>query len=137
MESHQLIVGGDFNLVLDPSLDRSSHRPKALSKSAKLVHNFMQTYKLTDPWRALFSNTRKYSYFSPVHHSYSRIDFFLIDSKLLSSVKGCEYETIVLSDHSPVVLQLTLGHKHSSRVWRFDNCLLSDKKISRGIKKTN
>ncbi len=86
MDSHQLIIGGDFNLVLNTGLDRSSHRPTTLSKSAKIIHKIMKTCKITDPWRTLSPNTQQYSYFSPVHHTYSRIDFFLIDSKLLSLI---------------------------------------------------
>lgn len=77
MDSHQLIIGGEFNLVLDPHLDRSSGRPAALSKSAKIMHTFLKTYRITDPWSTMFPNTCYYSYFSSMHHSYSRIDFFL------------------------------------------------------------
>ncbi len=57
MDSHQLITGGDFNLVLDTDLGRSSHRSATLSKSAKTIHKFMKTYKIIDPWRTLFPNT--------------------------------------------------------------------------------
>lgn len=36
-DGHYLIIGGDFNLIQDPSLDRSSSNPQALSKSAKAL----------------------------------------------------------------------------------------------------
>ena len=35
IENHDIIVGGDFNLIQDPILDRSSNKPYSLTKSAK------------------------------------------------------------------------------------------------------
>lgn len=134
LDTHQLIMAGDFNLVLCPALDRSSNKPAPLSKSARIIHSFMNIYKVVDPWRFFFPNQRKYSFFSPVHHSYSRIDFFLIDSRLISTVKYCDYEAVVLSDHGPVILQLTLTKKPVPKIWRFDNGLLSDKAFVEQIK---
>lgn len=42
-------------------------------------------------------------------------------------IKSCEYKNITLSDHSPVLLQLTLGYKQSAQIWRFDNSLITNK----------
>lgn len=58
--THQLILGGDFNCVLHPVLDRSSSLPRALSKSANCVNNFMHAYGMVDAWRYMYSTTRKY-----------------------------------------------------------------------------
>lgn len=135
MDSHQLIIGGDFNLVLDPKIDRSSQKPCNTSKSAKAIHRFMNTYKLFDPSRSLSPNTKKYSYFSPVHHSFSRIDFFLIDYAYLTNIKHCDYEAIVLSDHCPVSLHIKIGHIPTTKKWRFNNSLLSDPNIVEELKK--
>lgn len=123
LDTHQLIMGGDFNFVLDPFLDRSSSRTVPLAKSAKLLQTFMKNFKIVDPWRFTFPNQRKYSFFSPVHHSYSRIDFFLIDYKLLSAVLHADYEAMVLSDHSPLGLQILFETKYDAIKWRFDNSL--------------
>lgn len=135
MDSHQLIIGGDFNLVLDSDLDRSSRRPVTETKMAKSVKKFMNTYKIIDPWRTLHPNTRQYSYYSPVHQTYTRIDYFLIDSKLLQQTKHCNYETLMLSDHSPLTLHLTFGYNQTSKIWRFDNSILSSKEGIEEIKK--
>lgn len=134
LDTHYLIMGGDFNFVSNPSLDRSSSRPIPLSKSAKKLNSFSKSYGVVDPWRFTFPNQRKYSFFSPVHHSYSRIDFFMIDLKLISKVKHCDYEPIVLSDHSPVVLHLLFGNKNNMRTWRLNNNLLMDKNFVERIR---
>lgn len=60
-----------------------------------------------DPWRSPFPQGRAFSFFSPVHHSYSRIDYFFIDRTILSLVTKIEYSTIIESDHAPVLLDVT------------------------------
>lgn len=127
LNAHNLIMGGDFNCVLDSRLDRSSSKVQPMTKSAKLIQYFLDTYKVADPWRFKYPSSRSYSFFSPVHHSYSRIDYFLVDSKLLSSVRRCDYEAIVISDHAPHLMQLAFLNKSMPRTWRFNNLLLAEK----------
>lgn len=76
IDTHQLIIGGDFNLVLNTNLDRSSSKPAKISKSAKAIQEFMGNYGIIDPWRVQNPNVRQYSFYSPVHQTYTRIDFF-------------------------------------------------------------
>lgn len=127
LNTHNLIMGGDFNCVLDPKLDRSSNKIQSLTKSAKLIRSFLNTYKITDPWQFKYPSSRSYSFFSHVHHLYSQIDYFLVDCKLLPSVRRCDYEAIVISDHAPHLMQLAFLNKNMPRKWRFNNLLLADK----------
>ena len=61
------------------------------------------------------------------HHTYSRIDYFFIDKKLLNSVEEVEYSAIVESDHAPILMDLHFQQNYSSRPqWRFNTTLLSD-----------
>lgn len=75
-DDYALIIGGDFNCVLNTSLDRSSSKAIQPSKAATNIKNLCDQFGLIDPWRFLFPSTKTFSFFSPVHHSYSRIDFF-------------------------------------------------------------
>lgn len=122
-----LVVGGDFNLVLDATLDRSSTNPQRLSRSAGVVNDFMGQCGLSDVWRFQFPHTRVYSFFSNVHHSYTRIDYFLLDNRLLPRLKRCSYTSIVISDHSAIFFDLDLPNRPPrNRIWRFSPLLLSD-----------
>ena len=85
-------------MVQDTTLDRSSARHATLSGSAKALASHAKQLGLSDPWRFNFPSTKVYSFFSHPHHTYSRIDFFLMDDRLLSKVKSCEYHSIVISD---------------------------------------
>ncbi len=79
-----------------------------------------------DVWRSLHPLDKEYSFYSAVHKSHSRIDLFVIDSKLLQLVKAVEYHSRLISDHSPLSLDLDLRVDRGSYSWRFDNSLLND-----------
>lgn len=78
MSSHLLVLGGDFNCWLG-SLDRSSAKPTTPSKSSKIIRNFLQEFSVTDSWRFFNPTGREYSFFSPVHHTCTRIDYLFFE----------------------------------------------------------
>lgn len=127
MTSHHLILGGDLNCVLSPVLDRSSQKGISVSKSAHTIQCFLNTYGIVDVWRFRNPTLRKYSFFSPVHKSFSLINYFLLDQKLLPMVTYCDYKPMVISDHSPLVFSIHIPNAHSNyRPWRLNPLLLSD-----------
>lgn len=82
-DNHHIIIGGDFNFVQDVCLDRSS--PKQItSKSAMLVANYASRLGISDPWRFTNPQSKAFSFFSHTHHTFSQIDFFLLDDSLLT-----------------------------------------------------
>lgn len=68
-DSHCIIMGGDFNLV-----------QTKLSKSAKVVKIYTSQLGISDAWRYKKTQGRAFSFFSHVHHTFSRIDFFLFNN---------------------------------------------------------
>ena len=105
--THYLILGGDFNTVLQPSLDRS--------KSAHIIKMFCLSSGVVDLWRFKNPTLGEFSFFSTAHQTYSRIDFFLVDKKILPPVKLCRYDSIVISDHSPVIMELWFQNNVATR----------------------
>lgn len=75
LNSHHLILGGDFIYCLDLSLDRSSDRPCAPSKSSNVIQLFMEQYAISDAWRFFNPSAEQFSFFSPVHGTFSQIRF--------------------------------------------------------------
>lgn len=104
LSSHSLILGGDLHCWLDPVLDRSSTKPSVLSQSASLIRSFLSNFGISDIWRYLYPNQREYSFFFLIRHNFTRIDYFFFDNQLIPSVQSCDYQSIVASDHAPVVL---------------------------------
>ena len=80
-----------------------------------------------EPWRSLFPLGQSFSFFSPVHHSYSRTDYFFIERNLLPFVTKADYSTIVESDHAPVLPDLVFPPNNSEHPpWKLDKTLLAD-----------
>lgn len=125
--NYHIIVGGDFNLVQDPTLDRSSVKVFPLTKSAKTLSTLTEQLGLSDPWRRTFPTTKLFSFFSHVHRTYSRIDFFLQDNRLFPNVDSCDYHSIVISDHAPTSLDLNFRVQTKPfKQWRFNSALLAE-----------
>lgn len=72
-------------------------------------------------------------FLSQRHKSFSRIDYFLLDSKLISNVITSDYQNILISDHSPTSVVLDLGHKTKPFCWSFHPSLISDVSICQFI----
>lgn len=134
MSSHKLILGGDFNCWLDPRLDRSSSKFTALSATAKVIRNFMSEFAISDPLRVFHPTKKAYSFFSPVHHNFTRIDYFLVDDRLLQFTSNCSYNPIVISDHAPVILEISFPTADLSRPpWRLNTQMLSNESFVKFI----
>ncbi|KAJ0062189.1 hypothetical protein NL108_017638 [Boleophthalmus pectinirostris] len=130
------IIGGDFNCTLDPVLDRSSQNDSTHTKTRKILHNYMQDLKLHDVWRTKNPTNIQYSCFSGSCKSHSRIDYFLTSIDLEPHVKDCWYNSIVLSDHAPVSVEVQLGRfKHSPKRWRLQTFLLRDEVFTKFVGK--
>lgn len=125
-----LIIGGDFNTTLDPYLDRSSSRRVSKNNSSEFLNVYISNSNLVDIWRNLNPTGRDYSFYSPVHNSYSRIDYFLVDTKLAPFVLKTNYHNMGVSDHSPLSFSLYFEELDISyKTWRLHPQLLSDKKF--------
>ena len=134
MSSHNIIFGGDLNNVLS-SLDRSSQNVHSLSKSASVIRSFLDAYGLADVWRFRNPSSRKYSFFSNVHKTYSRIDYLFLDKKLLPFTTDCDYKAIVISDHSPLTLSLQIPNVNCNyRPWRLNTMLLAEEEFTNYIR---
>ncbi len=128
-----VIVGGDFNCVIDNFLDRSAQTNQLPSAASTILNNLTSSTHLVDIWRLQHPTHRDYSFFSQRHKSFSRIDYFLLDSNLISNVISTTYHNILISDHSPMSLVLDLNHKKQQYSWRFHPSLLSDSSFSQYI----
>jgi len=72
-DSHRIIIGGDFNLVQDVTLDRSAPTQATLLKSANIVKTYASLLGISD-------STVELSPFFPMYitHSPELISFYLI-----------------------------------------------------------
>uniref|UniRef100_H2ZYU9 exodeoxyribonuclease III n=1 Tax=Latimeria chalumnae TaxID=7897 RepID=H2ZYU9_LATCH len=126
-----IIMGGDFNQVLDPVLDRS--RPeKSLPPppDRRALQDLVSNYGLVDSWRLVHPQSLEFTFHSSSHGTRSRIDMFLISKGMVNSVQSCSIGMRALSDHSPVDL-LCIWESGVSRKgrWRLNSSLLNSETI--------
>lgn len=115
-----LLLCGDFNMVLNDVLDSSS----VSRRRRPTLGSLCLEEKLFNPWRCLRTTERDYTHYSMVH-SYSRIDFFLTHVYTLQTIGKADIHNITWSDHAPVTIEVvdtsTVSHKP---LWRNNTFLL-------------
>ena len=76
-----IIIGGDFNVILDPEFDGLGGKPK-LRDSVKIIEQIRLSFDLTDIWRVRNPNARRFSWRQKNPVIQRRLDFWLISSDL-------------------------------------------------------
>lgn len=105
-------LAGDFNCLMNASLDKSSSANVSNPRSFAVLNNLCTDIGLIDIWRHLNPKVRDYAFYSHPHNTYSRLDYFFIPKQYLLSilsVQACHIDSIVLSDHSSVHLTINLN----------------------------
>lgn len=126
LSSDYMIAAGDFNCMLNPLIDRFPHKIVAPSKLAKQINGICEDLEFIDVWRALHPSGKEYSFFSPPHQCYTRIDYFFMPKSSVHLAASCYINNIVISDHAMVVLDLNVSNRDNFRQWRVNTNILKD-----------
>jgi exonuclease III len=123
-----LILGGDWNLVLNFELDYHNYRHNNNVKAQEQVDQMMIELDLTDIWRDLNPEIKRYTWRRNNPFQQSRLDFFLISDLLSSEVHDADILPGYRTDHSIILLSLgkVIERKRFS-LWKFNASLLKDK----------
>lgn len=111
-----IILGGDFNCVLDLKQDKLPPEHTIPSKKTKALKYLLGELGLVETWRALKPNSKDFTFLSNVHGTYSRIDMICLSKQDLHRVTDVRIEPITLSDHGPVRMSLNL---HAERHFKY------------------
>lgn len=124
-----LIIGGDFNLISDPLLDRISQSKFRPLKAFFSLKSFFNTAKMVDVWSLHNPTDKQFTFFSNPHNSYSRLDYFLISQSLISSISNPTIQNIDISDHALISCILSGDScQHGQGRWHMNtNIVLNDK----------
>lgn len=122
-----MILGGDLNAALIPRLDTSAGKSSVSPASLTKIRTIFAELSLVDMWRVLQPSTKDYTYYSPAHSSYSRLDYIFISQTLLDYKPDTSIGLTLWSDHAPI--HLSLGRIPSGKTrtsWRLNDNLLFD-----------
>lgn len=95
MQGH-VLLGGDFNNVLDEYIDRSANNVTSITKTGLALSSLKNDVGLVDIWRLVHPLEREDTFYSHCHKTYSRIDYFLISNSCVDLVSNCKIGVILL-----------------------------------------
>ena len=125
-----VILRGDFNLVMDTSMDRRNSERNNVN-ALQVLKELMDRTSLCDIWRALHPQTRRYTWHRGDRSSNrlqaSRIDMFMVSQWMVDIVQSCEIEPGFMTDHSIVILEVGVDEfRRGAGIWKFNNKLLAN-----------
>lgn len=92
------IMVGDFNICMDSEIDCTSRARQPGTARGESLKKKLHQYQLMDGWRIQRAKIRDYTFHSTVHGTYSRIDLFLEEHRMLNKVIGSNIEIGTFSD---------------------------------------
>ena len=123
-----IIMAGDFNLVLDTQKD-AVNRKCNNDKANKMISAFMREYMLIDVWREMHPSTFEFTWYkSKPKEVFARLDYILVNHGLTVDVVNVSHIPSYKSDHSAVCLQINLAgdFKRGPGFWKLNETILEN-----------
>ena len=125
--SDNVIVGGDFNLVMNFDIDCFNYRHRNNVNASDKVLDLMHNLDLLDIWREINPDTRRYTWRRSTPCQQSRLDFFLVSDTLAPLVKDVDIKPGYKTDHSLITLSFQFSEEYKrNQFWKFNTSLLAD-----------
>ena len=139
-KSENLVFSGDRNTVLNNPVDKAggaeSHIKNVKFNCQSLLNNILTDWGFCDVFRINNPDARVYTHFDKQHKTHSRLDFFLVDDRLVNlPVCRSNISHGVCYDHSYVTLTLQ-GNPliHGRCYWKFNDTHLSSEKFTQEVR---
>ena len=129
------ILGGDFNLVMNPKLDRLSTETNHKDSHAILLQ-FMENTELCDIWRVQHPEERLFSWCrqGKFGNQASRIDMILLSQSHADLITESSISYGHHTDHSLITSVLRLDNfERGPGVWKFNNEFLNEENFCEGM----
>ena len=122
-----LIIGGDFNLVLDLNKDKKGGRSKTHSNSVKTLQSFITELSLVDAWRVLNPDISRYTWRRKNPEIQCRLDFFLVSQSMMSNITQADILCGYKTDHSMITINTALhSNPRGPDFWKMNTSFLTD-----------
>ena len=121
-----IIIGGDFNFVIDYKKDSNYLHDNNRNAKAQFVET-MHKYGLVDVWRQLHPDERQFTWMKRTPLKYGRLDMFIVSDHILHNVTSCNIDSGYRTDHSIISISLKESdQRRGSYLWKFNESLLND-----------
>lgn len=130
----KLIIGGDFNAVLDASQDKLPPRNQGITTTQ--LQDFVDAMGLVDTWRTHHPTERQYTHYFGAHNSMSRIDHIFTSTTSFENVQEITHLPRGISDHSPILAKYTSHSTGRRRIYPIYSGYLKVPEIRKNLHKT-
>lgn len=135
------IIGGDFNVIFDPDMDRKGGNfrgTNAYISVIEVLDEIIEKNNLCDIWRVRHPELRSFTWRQRRPEIHSRLDVFLISDHLQDFVREVDIKPSLRSDHSSIVLKIyTFKTSRGHGYWKLNSSFVDEydyiKSISDGI----
>ena len=132
-----VIIVGDWNLVINPDVDYSKQRKIMNKNSRQFVLNKISEFNLVDIWRIQHKDIRQYTWHTKSRDKQSRLDFFLVSEHLVSYILDSNIEPGYRTDHSIVSICFdTKMQKKGKGLWKLNVSLLRNSDYTQMVRNT-
>lgn len=116
-----VIIGGDFNTVLNPSVDKiGGNTPSPIC--ANIINNFLKENEFVDIWRDKHEDDKRYTWKQNNPCICSTLDYWFIPSIMDVATKTVDILTVPRSDHLAVHMCLSFDTStRGNSYWKFNN----------------
>lgn len=108
----ETIIRRDFNLILDVSKDKTGGKPTTHWKSLKELKYIQDNLDLTDTWRDLNPEAKRYTWRRNRPEVHCRLDFFLVSLSIAGRISKADILQAYKTDHSLCKIDINY---HSNR----------------------
>ena len=126
-ENCEVIIGGNFNVILDADLDGTGGMPQ-VKESCKQIDNLCSSFDLIDIWRIRNPDVKRFTWRQKNPIVQRRLDFWLITSSIQEEVENVDIIPAIRTDHSAISMHIN-GIEEIRRgpsFWKFNSSLLED-----------
>ena len=135
----KVLIGGDFNLIQDPEMDRKGGAPiiptQKRNEIIKTLDDIKEHIGLKDIWRIRNPNTKRFTWRRNNPIIKSRLDYWLISETVEDSIKECDIIPFHHTDHSAVTLRVegSSARTKGRGIWRLNTSFLTEELYIKGL----
>ena len=130
-----VVIGGDFNLVLDVEKDKKNGIARTHQNALEVVQDAMENMEVCDVWRIFNPDCKRYTWRQRQPEIHCRLDFVLVSQSILGISTHADITPGFKTDHSLITLSLSLhSNPRGNGFWKLHTSLLADNNFIETIK---
>ena len=136
-EGISFVLGGDFNVHLNPILDLYNCRNPHKDGYCYGLLSMCDELGLTDVWRAVNPDVKRYTWRRCNPLCQSRLDYWFAPINMLYDLNSVDIKPSIRTDHSLITVSFKLSTENVKRgpgYWKFNNSLLHDENYVSKVK---